>query len=145
MAITRTTNRHKTRLSQAACRARPVLIYNRADKKLPIIPHPDRGVLQAIQTAKVTARLSVAEICKRLMHAEPFNRYRYECLLVDAGLIPVFIDGGLKIKLLNQGRFENKFPELQHAAALLEAFQGARVGAHWQPCESFALRLVHPR
>lgn len=144
MAIIRTKNRHKTRLSQAACRARPILIYSWADNKLPIIPHPSRGVLQAIQIAKVTARLSVAEICKRLMHAEPFNRYRYECLLVDAGLMPVLIDGGLKIELLNQERFEKKFPELQHAAALLEAFRGARVGTHWQPCEFFPLRLVHP-
>lgn len=47
---------------------------------------PERDILRAVLAAKITPRQTVAVVCRKLVEAGPFSRYKYRDLLASAGL-----------------------------------------------------------
>lgn len=104
----------------------------------------EQNILQAVLTAKITARQSVECVCKKLVEAGPFSGYKYRDLLASVGLIVRLEDDEPKLFLLSAYSFKTAFPGLEHAVPWLQAHKGILVGTISKPVAPIRMAVVKP-
>jgi hypothetical protein len=106
-----------------------------------------RGILHAILVAKITPRQTVENVCTKLIRADAYSRYKYECLLTECGLRLILDGVRPRLVLLSATLFEKAFPNLKFGVPLLDAYKGILVGTAGEPFAPIKLVVVnrHPK
>lgn len=97
---------------------------------------PERDILRAVLTAKITPRQTVEVVCRKLVEAGPFSGYKYRDLLACAGLFVTLEDDGPRLNLQSAYAFKVAFPGLEQAVPMLEACGGILLSIASKPGRS---------